>query len=248
MSVVLVTGGASGIGAACARIFAERDWSVIIADRDADLADELAADIRRRAGRAVSAAVDVLDTSTLDAAVDLARTTFGQLDAAINSAGIGAAPAPMAELTEQAWNDVLAVNLTGVFNSMRAEIPALLEHGGAIVNVSSILGSGAQQGSAAYTASKHGVEGLTKVAALDYSDRGVRVNSIAPGFIDTELLQARRTPDERRDIAARHPANRLGSPAEVAEVAYFLCSPAAAFVSGSCYRVDGGYLTPGGWA
>ena len=139
------------------------------------------------------------------------------------------------------WSRQLAVNLTGVFNCLRAEIPALLATGGAIVNTSSICGLIGVPGTASYTATKHGVIGLTKVAALDYATRGIRVNAVAPGYVDTPML-AERDDDERAAIASRHPVQRMAHPGEIADAVLYLLSDRSTFVTGTVFEVDGGYL------
>lgn len=241
--VALVTGGAGGIGAACARVLSERGWRVAVVDRSAAAAQALADSL---AGPAIAVTADVTDPEATDAMVATVLDRLGGLSAAVNAAGIAAVPAPIAEVTVEDWLRVMQVNLTGAFLSMRAEIPAMLEQGGSIVNISSVMGTGSFAGSGAYVASKHGLEGLTKAAALDYAESGIRVNAVAPGFISTELLMKQRTEAERAALGQRHPVGRLGTSEEVAEVVAFLCSGEASFVTGSCYRVDGGYLTRGG--
>lgn len=237
--VCLVTGGASGIGAACVRAIVDRGGSVVVADRDGRAAEALA---RHWGDSAVGVQADVTSVESTVAMVDVAVSRFGGLDLAINNAGIGAGGnAATAEIALKTWRLVQSVNLDGVFHSMRAEIPALLDRGaGSIVNVASVMGRVGNAGSAAYVAAKHGVLGLTKAAALDYADQGIRINAVAPGYVDTPLL-ASRTPEQRTELISRHPLGRLGSADEIAEVILFLASPAAAFVTGTCYTADGGY-------
>lgn len=236
--VILVTGGGSGIGAACCRLFAERGGSVVVADVDVTGAKSVAAEI---GAAATFVEADVSLPEHCDAMVRAALDTFGRLDAAVNNAGIGGPQALTAEYPIDAWSRVIAVNLTGPFLSMRSEIPAMLESGGgSIVNMASILGTVGLPGSPAYVAAKHGLVGLTKATALEYAGQRIRVNSIGPGFIDTPLLAAL-SPDMLRQLTIAHPIGRLGRSEEVAELAAFLASDRASNTTGSYFLTDGGY-------
>jgi NAD(P)-dependent dehydrogenase (short-subunit alcohol dehydrogenase family) len=236
-----VTGGASGIGLAIARDLAARGASVVVADYNEDAARQAAQDIGSAGGTARSVFVDVTDAESVRAAVDAAVTAYGALHLAVNNAGIGGPSAPTAEYPVDGWERVLATNLSGVFYGLRYEIPRLLEAGGgAIVNVSSILGTNGFVGSPAYVAAKHGVVGLTKTAALEYAAQGVRVNAVGPGFIETPLL-AEMDADAHAGLVALHPAGRLGTAEEVAALVLFLLSDKASFVHGSYHLVDGAY-------
>jgi NAD(P)-dependent dehydrogenase (short-subunit alcohol dehydrogenase family) len=239
--VAMVTGGGSGIGAAMARRFAEEGATVVVADLDEKAASKVAAGIEKDAGIAVAVQQDVGDPRSVEQSVAFAIDKFGQLDVAINNAGITGDLAPTADYSLEGWDKVIAVNLSGVFYGMKYQIPAMLRSGGgSIVNIASILGSVGARDSAGYNAAKHGVVGLTKTAALEYSKDGVRVNAIGPGYIDTPLLNA--LDREMYDgLVNLHPIGRLGKAEEVAELALWLASDKASFVTGSYHLVDGGY-------
>ncbi|MFF8550842.1 SDR family NAD(P)-dependent oxidoreductase [Streptomyces albidoflavus] len=237
----LVTGAASGIGLATARRLGQGGARVVIADYNAEGAASAAAALRDESIEASAVTVDVTDPASVEAAVRFAQDTYGALHLAVNNAGIGGESAPTGDYDIDVWNRVVRTNLDGVFYSMRYEIPALLAAGGgAIVNTASILGSVGFAGSPAYVAAKHGVVGLTKTAATEYAARGVRINAVGPGFIDTPLLQGM---DKQAydGLVQLHPAGRLGRSEEVAEVIAFLLSDRASFVHGSYHLVDGAY-------
>jgi NAD(P)-dependent dehydrogenase (short-subunit alcohol dehydrogenase family) len=238
--VALVTGAASGIGAACARRLADAGARVVLTDRRTDQVKEAAAAIERDGGEAIALEADVTDPDALERAVQAAVGTFGRLDLALNNAGIAAGREPVGTTPAEDWQRVLDVNLSGVFYSLRAEITAMLHNGtgGSIVNMASVFGTVGFAGSAPYVAAKHGVIGLTRTAALEYATRGIRVNAVAPGFVDTGLIQVDGRP--QRGAALLTPMNRLGTPQEVAEVVVFLLSDRASLVTGSVYLADGG--------
>jgi NAD(P)-dependent dehydrogenase (short-subunit alcohol dehydrogenase family) len=239
--VAMVTGAGSGIGAAIAGRLAEEGATVIVADLNETAARKVAAQIERDGGIAAAVEQDVGDPASVERSVAFALDKFGQLDVAVNNAGVTGDLKPLADYSLEGWDKVIAVNLGGVFYGMKYQIPAMLRSGGgSIVNIASILGSVAARDSAGYNAAKHGVVGLTKTAALEYSKDGVRVNAIGPGYIDTPLLQNldKQVYDGLVDL---HPIGRLGKAEEVAELALFLASDKASFVTGSYHLVDGGY-------
>lgn len=238
-TIAMVTGGASGIGAACAKCLLDSGATVVIADRCMDAAEALA---RQLGARAIALEVDVADEAGCRRMVDATVERYGRLDVAVNCAGLGNTDrSRVADLSYESWRRLMAVNLDGVFLCMKAEIAAMVTSGsGSIVNVSSIMGLVAVDCASAYVASKHGVVGLTRAAALDYAQSGIRINAVCPGYVATPML-ANRTPEQQAEIASRHPQQRIASPAEIATMVTFLASSAAEFITGACYAVDGGY-------
>jgi NAD(P)-dependent dehydrogenase (short-subunit alcohol dehydrogenase family) len=245
--VALVTGGASGIGRATALTFAREGAKLVIADMNEDGGQQTVHMIRENGGAATFVQMDVSQATAVEAMIRKTVETYGRLDCAHNNAGIGSRPrAPLHECTEETWDHVLGINLKGVWLCMKYEIIQMLTQGsGAIVNTASIMGLvGSWTGSGAYNASKHGVVGLTKTAALEYATAGIRVNAVCPGYIRTPLLEATLTsrPEMEEQIVARHPVGRMGRPEEIAEAVVWLCSDAASFVTGHTMTVDGGYV------
>jgi NAD(P)-dependent dehydrogenase (short-subunit alcohol dehydrogenase family) len=237
--VALVTGAGSGIGAACVHALAAAGAHVVAGDLDVDAAKRIAETVTDAGGSCLAVSVDVVDPVSVEAAVDAAVSAFGALQLAVNNAGVAVPRVPVHEFPLADWDRVLAVNLTGVFHSMHAELPAILAAGGgAIVNMTSALGLVGYPGSAAYVAAKHGVVGLTKTAALDYARRNVRVNAVAPGFVDTPMMNDGSR--KGRAAALLQPIGRFGTATEIAAVVMFLLSDAASVVTGSVYTADGG--------
>ena len=240
--VAFITGAGSGIGAATARLLARRGAIVILADIDEAAAGRVAAELVQEGAASPSALrIDVSDPGSVEEAVGLAGAMHGRLDLAVNAAGITGHLVPCGQYELGDWNRIIAVNLTGLFLCMRAEIVQMERgSGGAIVNLSSIMGQAALAGTVAYAASKHGVEGATKAAALDYAAKGIRINAVAPGYVDTPLI-AGRSPNADQRIVSMHPMGRIAQPEEIAEVVTFLLSQRASFITGTVHQADGGY-------
>ncbi|MEZ4407989.1 MAG: SDR family oxidoreductase [Polyangiales bacterium] len=243
--VALVTGAGSGIGQATAIAFAREGAKVVVSDV-AGAGEETVATITRAGGEARLIACDVSDPAQVEALVAATVSAFGRLDCAFNNAGVGGAQAPVADYPIDAWQRVLAVNLTGVFLCMKHQLAQMLAQGrGAIVNNASILGTVGFATASAYVAAKHGVLGLTRTAAIEVAPAGVRVNAVCPGFIETPMLAhagLTTDPQARAMIEGLHPVKRLGRPEEVAAAVLFLCSDEASFVTGHPMLVDGGYV------
>ena len=244
--VALVTGGGAGIGRQHALMFAAQGASVVVADRAAADGGETAELIRSQGGNAVFVETDVTKATDAKAMVETAVSTYGGLDCAVNSAGTST---PVRTRThdydEAEWARVMDVNVTGVWLSMKYEIEQMLVRGGgAIVNLSSIYGLVAAAGTAAYTASKHAVAGLTKTAALDYAARNIRVNALSPGYTRTQLVEGviAANPQIVDWFKERTPLGRMGKPVEIAEAGVWLCSDAASFLTGVILPVDGGVV------
>lgn len=239
--LAFITGGGSGIGAATARLLALQGATLVLADIDEAAAQRVAAELAERGAQARALRIDVADPRSVQEMIESACAAHGGLDLAVNAAGITGRLKPCGEYDVAEWQRVLSVNLSGLFFCMRAELQQMQKRGGgAIVNLSSIMGQAALAGTVAYTAAKHGVEGATKAAALDYAGQGIRVNAVAPGYVDTPLIAGRK-PGAQERIVAMHPMGRIAQPEEIAELIVFLLSPRAAFITGSVHQADGGY-------
>jgi NAD(P)-dependent dehydrogenase (short-subunit alcohol dehydrogenase family) len=243
--VTIVTGAGRGIGAAAARAFADAGATVVLAARSEPELDALAAELSAAGGESLAVPTDVTDPASVQALVERTLAVYGRLDGAFNNAGRTHRPAPLAELAVEDFDEVIAANARGVFLAMRYEIQALVESGGgAIVNMSSTAGVRGVRGIAGYAAAKHAIIGLTKSAALDYADRNIRINAVAPGPILSDRLEALDA-ETRRTIAAHVPLGRLGQVEEVARTVAWLLSDQASFLTGATIPVDGGRLAGG---
>ena len=237
----IVTGAASGIGKAIALDLGAQGANVVVNDLKLEAAQTVADEIMAAGGSALAIAGDVGKPEVAKATVDAAVARFGALHLAVNNAGIGGPLGLLADIDIAAYQHLMDVNLHSLFYGMHAQIPAMLKAGGgAIVNVSSILGVVGSPIAVPYVAAKHGASGMTKAAALGYADKGIRINSVHPGYIDTPLLD--NLPKEAYDgLVALHPVGRLGTSQEVSALVLFLLSDQASFITGSQHLVDGGY-------
>ncbi len=245
--VAIITGASRGIGMAAAQLFAQAGARVVLAARSEEELARIADEIRVNGGEAMAVKTDITDAASVESLVKRTVDAYGRLDMAFNNAGLGSGNKPFVEFTVEEFDNSVAVNLKGVFLSMKYEIPAMLVGGGgAIVNMSSTAGLVGASGIAPYIASKHGVVGLTKAAALEYATHHIRVNAIAPGPIRTEMMDRRIAANAQieEQINRAVPMERMGNPSEVAEAVLWLCSDAASYVTGVTLPVDGGRVTP----
>jgi NAD(P)-dependent dehydrogenase (short-subunit alcohol dehydrogenase family) len=243
--VALVTGGASGIGRASSLAFAREGGHVVVVDVADEEGEETVRLIRASGGEAHFIHADISRSHDVEAMVQEIASTHGRLDYAHNNAGIATAFASTVDHSEENWDRVIAVNLKGVWLCMKHEIPQMLERGGgAIVNTASIAGLMGVRGLGAYVASKHGVVGLTKTAALEYAQAGIRINAVCPGWIRTPLIERAllANPEMESRMTASNPSGRIGTPEEVAAAVIWICSDAATLVTGHTMVMDGGHL------
>jgi NAD(P)-dependent dehydrogenase (short-subunit alcohol dehydrogenase family) len=245
--VVIVTGGGSGIGRASALCFADEGAKVVVGDVSVQGGEETVRMISASGGDALFVKCDVSVIADAKEMVQKTVEWYGKLDCAFNNAGIEGINAPVADYPDEVWDKAIGVNLIGVYHCMKHEIPAMLKSGGgSIVNNSSILGMVGFANASAYVAAKHGVLGLTKTAAIEYATKGIRINAVCPGFIETPMLERggiTTNPEIRKMITDLHPMKRMGKPEEVAESVIWLFSDAASFVTGSAIFIDGGYVS-----
>ncbi len=246
--VALITGAASGIGRATALVFADEGAKLVLADVDDAGGAETVRLVEERGGEAVFVACDVSSSARVEGLVRAGVERFGRLDYAFNNAGIGGDSARLADYEEEAWNRVIAVNLTGVFLCMKSELRQMVaQRSGAIVNAASLVGVMGYPNLTAYNAAKHGVVGLTRTAALEYAGDGIRVNAVCPAWIETPMVMdsgpaPASIPEVYDALAGVVPLRRLGKPEEVAQAVAWLCSDAASFVMGHPLLVDGGVM------
>jgi NAD(P)-dependent dehydrogenase (short-subunit alcohol dehydrogenase family) len=242
--VTLVTGGGSGIGLATANAFAEAGASVALADNREEPLRAAVEDIAAAGGKALGISCDVSDELKVEAMIEQIVSTFGRLDAAFNNAGVQSPIAETADAGGEEFDRVIATNLRGVWNCMKYELLQMREQGdGAIVNCSSLGGLVGIADRGVYHASKHGVLGLTKSAALEYASRGIRINAVCPGIIETPMVAGMMVSEENamKELMKDVPIGRLGRPEEIADAVLWLCGPGASFVIGHTLVVDGGY-------
>ena len=241
--VVFISGGASGIGLATAELLIRSGYAAVLADRNEKAGREVQAQLGHL-GPCTFAPCDVTDENAVRDAVEVAVSSYGGLDAAFNAAGLDGEKGLAADCTMENWDRVIAINLTGVWNCMRFQIPQILKRGGgSIVNCSSVAGIVGAPYFAAYVASKHGVVGLTKAAALDYAKQGVRVNAVCPAFIDTPLSRESLTPQHAEMLKNECPIGRFAQAEEVATTVKFLLGDDSSFVTGQALAVDGAWTT-----
>jgi NAD(P)-dependent dehydrogenase (short-subunit alcohol dehydrogenase family) len=242
--IALVTGGASGIGRATAEALAEEGAKVVVCDRNEGLAREVAAAIVTAGGEAIVCAMDVASAASVNAGFDRVMETYGRIDCAFNNAGVAGDDRFIAETTDEEWERIIGINLTGVWLCLRREIQEMLPRGGGtIINTASVAGLVGWRGGAAYSATKHAVVGLTRSAALEYARHDIRVNAVCPGVIDTPMAAGLQhdTSGLRDRLLRKHPQGRFGRAEEIAQAVVWLCSDRSSFTNGHTLTVDGGY-------
>jgi NAD(P)-dependent dehydrogenase (short-subunit alcohol dehydrogenase family) len=241
--VVLVTGGNAGIGRATAAEFARQGAQVVVSGRREKEGRGVVAEIEASGGEAIFIKTDVSKESDVKAMIERTLAKFGRLDCAFNNAGIEQALTPLPDQTEETYDQIMDINVKGVWLSLKHEIPAMLKTGGgAVVNNASIAGLVGFATAPVYAASKHAVVGLTKAVALEYAKQNLRVNAVAPGAIETRMFRDFATsPDVKQMLESAHPIGRIGQPEEVASAVVWLCSAGASFVTGQIVPIDGGY-------
>jgi NAD(P)-dependent dehydrogenase (short-subunit alcohol dehydrogenase family) len=240
--VALITGSGSGIGKAAAILFAGQGAKVVISDINESNGHSTAEELKKKGGDAFFIKADSSKPEDNEALIKQTIQKYGRLDIAVNNAGIGGPLSATGEYPIDGWQKVIDINLSGVFYGLRYQIPVMLEKGGSIINVASILGQVGTKFSPAYVAAKHGVVGLTKAAALEYADKNIRINSIGPGYIKTPLVMKSLDDAARDALVGLHPIGRLGESEEIAELILWLASSKSSFVTGAYYPIDGGYL------
>tara|TARA_B100000378_G_scaffold220472_1_gene183861 strand:+ start:6485 stop:7240 length:756 start_codon:yes stop_codon:yes gene_type:complete len=242
--VAFITGGASGIGKASAIAIAKEGAKVVIVDLEQSQHEAALNEIKQAGdGDALFIPVDVSDAEQVKKAIATTVETYGTLDIALNNAGIAATGVSFVEDTPESFEKVMQVNLNGIANGMRYQIAQFLKQGGGvIVNMGSALGLIAQQNNSAYISSKHGIHGLTKAAAVEYGKQNIRINAIAPGYINSPLLEQHFSAEQMDNVISQHPIGRLGSPEEIANAFLFLASDDASFITATILSVDGGLI------
>ncbi len=240
--VALITGGGTGIGGAIARLFAQEGAAVVITGRRKEMLDRVVSEIERGKGHARAVAGTVTDETHARSAVAQAVRTFGKLNILVNNAGIGAFGKALHETDDATWDELLAINLTGVFRMTRAAVPEMLKAGGgAIVNISSIAGLVGIPLNAAYSATKGGLDALTRCLAIDYANQGIRCNAVCPGLVDTPMAAPLlNDPTRKAQVLTAYPLGRPGTPDEVANLVLYLASEESAWVTGTIFPIDGG--------